>query len=296
MVRSQTTRNMARPVQADPEALLSEKVTLTRERETLLITLYAKGEESRLRDSLLHDRFAASAVRRIDYDFRKLGVSRDDMIALAMRAHIFDGWTSDFIMRHPDATVLHLGCGLDSRVFRIDPPTGVRWFDLDYPEVVALRRRLYPERHGYTLIGSPVTEPGWLDGVPSGRPTMIVAEGLLMYLRPDAVPRLIKRLVAHFGHGELAFDAFSPLGLWLVSHHRSVRATGAKLLWSIDEPQELEDRIPGLKLRNDLTAYDPRGYDPAQIARMSWPARLTVLFLSACPPLGRMGRLLRYQF
>ena len=296
MVRSQTTRNMARPVQADPESLLSEKVTLTRERETLLITLYAKGEESRLRDSLLHDRFAASAVRRIDYDFRKLGVSRDDMIALAMRAHIFDGWTSDFIMRHPDATVLHLGCGLDSRVFRIDPPLSVRWFDLDYPEVVALRRRLYPERQGYTLIGSPVTESGWLDDVPSGRPTMIIAEGLLMYLRPDAVPRLIKRLVAHFGHGELAFDAFSPFGLWLVSHHRAVRATGATLLWSIDEPRELEDRIPGLKLRNDLTAYDPRGYDPAQIARMSWPARLTVLFLSAFPPLGRMGRLLRFQF
>ncbi|GAU80692.1 tetracenomycin polyketide synthesis O-methyltransferase TcmP [Bosea sp. BIWAKO-01] len=296
MVRSQTTRNTARPVRADPERLLSEKVTLTRERETLLITLYAKGEESRLRDSLLNDRFAASAIRRIDYDFRKLGVSRDDMIALAMRAHIFDGWTSDFIMRHSDATVLHLGCGLDSRVFRIDPPAGVRWFDLDYPEVVALRRRLYPERQGYTLIGSSVTEPSWLDDVPSGRPTMIIAEGLLMYLRPDAVPRLIKRLVAHFGHGELVFDAFSPLGLWLVSHHRSVRATGARLLWSIDDPRELEGRIPGLKLRNDLTAYDPRGYDPAQIARMSWPARLTVLFLSACPPLGRMGRLLRYQF
>jgi len=102
--------------------MTAETVTLAKEKETLLITLYAKAEESRLPDSLLRDRFAAEAVRRIAYHFAKLKVRRDTMIGVAMRAKILDDWTSDFIARNPGATVLHLGCGLDSRVFRLDPP------------------------------------------------------------------------------------------------------------------------------------------------------------------------------
>lgn len=276
--------------------MTTEKVTLTEEKETLLITLYAKAGESRLPDSLLHDRFAAEVVDKIDYDFSRLKVDRNLMIGVAMRAHILDGWARDFLSRHPDATVLHLGCGLDSRVFRIDPPPGVRWFDVDYPEVITLRQRLYPERAGYTLIGSSVTEPNWLDGLPADRPTLIIAEGLFMYLGPDAAPRLLERLTAHFPSGELAFDGFSRLGVRLIMRHRSVRATGASMHWTIEDPHELEIRIPKLKLLTDLTAYDPRGYEPRQVARMSWAARLAVRLFAAVPPLGRISRLLRYRF
>lgn len=41
------------------------------------------------------------------------------------------------IERYPEATVLNLGCGLDSRIFRIDPGPGVRWFELDFPDAFA---------------------------------------------------------------------------------------------------------------------------------------------------------------
>jgi hypothetical protein len=34
----------------------------------------------------------------------------------------------------PGAVVLDLGCGLDSRVFRVDPAAGHRWDDLDFPD------------------------------------------------------------------------------------------------------------------------------------------------------------------
>jgi len=35
---------------------------------------------------------------------------------------------------------------MDSRVFRVDPPASVQWFDVDYPDVIDLRRSLFPER------------------------------------------------------------------------------------------------------------------------------------------------------
>ena len=276
--------------------MTAEKVSLTEEKETLLITLYAKAGESRLPDSLLHDHFAARAVERIDYDFARLKVDRDLMIGVSMRAGILDGWTRDFLSRHPDATVLHLGCGLDSRVFRIDPPPRVRWFDVDYPEVIALRRRLYPQRAGYTLIDSSVTDPAWLAAVPADRPAMIVAEGLLPYLDRQAVPQLLKRITAHFPGGEVAFDGYSKIGVQLIKRQPSVRATGATLHWTLDDPRELERQVPELRLMTELMAYDPKGYDPVQIARMSRKARIAIRIFAAVPWLARMGRLLRYRF
>ncbi|WP_349434418.1 class I SAM-dependent methyltransferase [Pararhizobium sp. A13] len=276
--------------------MTAEKVSLTGEKQTLLITLYAKAGESRLPDSLLQDRFAAETVRRIDYDFSRLKVDRDMMIGVAMRAHILDGWTRDFIARHPDATVLHLGCGLDSRIFRVDPAPNIRWFDVDYPEVVTLHRKLYPERDGYSLIGSSVTDPKWLADVPADRPTIVIAEGLFPYLPADEVPKLLRRLTAHLPSGELVFDGYSRLGLELISWQPSVRATGARLHWAINDPRDLERQVPRLKLQTELPAYDPEGYDPRQIARLSWAARLTILAFAAVPALGRIGWLLRFRF
>lgn len=282
------------PEQGD--AMQTEMVALTREKETLLITLWAKAGESLLPDSLLKDRFAAEAAARLDYDFARLKIDRDLMVGLAMRAHVLDGWTRDFLSRHADGLVLHLGCGLDSRVFRIDPPAGLAWYDVDYPEVVALRHKLYPPRDDYRLIGSSVTAPGWLETVPRDRPAMVVAEGLLPYLPEEEVPLLLQRLVRHCRSGEIVFDAYSPLGLNMIALQPSIRATGAVLHWSLDDPAELERQVPGLELVTELTASDPDGYDQAQIARMSWPARFAMHFFSLIPPLARMGLLLRYRF
>lgn len=276
--------------------LATETITLTEEKETLLITLYGKASESHLPDSLLKDRFAAEAVSKIDYDFSRLKLDRDLMIGVAMRAHILDGWTRDFLERHPNATVLHLGCGLDSRVFRIDPGPGIRWFDLDYPEVIDLRRRLYPQRENYTLIGSSVTDTAWLELIPKDRPAMIVAEGLLPYLVLEEVHKLLQRLTTHLPSGELAFDGYNSLGLRFLRNLPSVRATGAKLHWPLDDLRELEQQVPRLALLNEFLAYDPEGYDPEQVARMSWLARLTIHLFAMVPPLARMGRLVHYRF
>ncbi len=268
------------------------KVTLTEEKETLLITLFAKAGESHLPDPLLSDTFAAEAVRRIDYDFARLKVTRDMMVGLAIRARTLDDWVRTFIAENPDATVLHLGCGLDTRVFRIDPPRSIRWFDVDYPEVIALRRRLYPEREGYELIGSSVVEPAWLEQVPADRPAMIVAEGLVMYLREEEVQRLFAAITARVPSGEAAFDAFSRFGVRVIQRQHSVKATGATLHWGIDDPRELERMVPRLRFIREVAAYDPALFG----RRFSLPARISIRMMLAIPPLRRLGRFLRYRF
>jgi hypothetical protein len=37
----------------------------------------------------------------------------------------------------------------------------VRWYDIDQPEVIETRRKLFPQRENYQMIASSVTDPAW---------------------------------------------------------------------------------------------------------------------------------------
>jgi O-methyltransferase involved in polyketide biosynthesis len=264
---------------------------LTEEAETSLITLYAKAVESRMSDSILRDSFADGAIRELDYDFSRLQVDPDSIIGIAVRAKILDEWTQEFLAANPMALVLHLGCGLDSRVFRLDPPRSVYWCEVDLPEVIALRRSIYPARLGCHLLGSSVTGRSWLDKLPAGRPTMIVAEGLLLYLKEHEVQHLLSRLTSHFKRGQLAFDCYDRFSLELLKASPMIRVTGASLQWGMDDPRELETLVPSLQCEEELIRFDP-----AQIARLSWFMRTAIWCREMIPPLHQSCGLLRYRF
>jgi O-methyltransferase involved in polyketide biosynthesis len=189
------------------------EVQLTGEKATLLATLYGRALDARSPGTVLHDTMALEAIRQLDFDFTRTGLRRGDETAVALRARHFDRWTREFLTARPKATVLHLGCGLDTRVWRLDPGPDVRWFDVDYPEVIELRRQLFPTRAGCELIGSSVTDPSWLAQVPGDLPVLVVAEGLTMYLKQDAGEALFQQVVQHFPRGQLIFDALSRRGI-----------------------------------------------------------------------------------
>lgn len=266
------------------------KVALTGEMETLLITLHAKAQDCMSANPILGDRMAEDLMRRIDYDFARFTVNV--VMAVTSRAKQLDAWTRDFLAEHSDATVLHLGCGLDSRAFRIDPPSSVRWYELDQPEVIELRQRLFPARDGCRYIASSVTDPGWIDDLPTDSPVLVIAEGLLCYLAADDVHRLLARITGHFHSGEIVFDAFSRLGLRLTRNHPSLQTTGATLRWGVNNPRRLARRVPHLTF---ATAWYPTASpDLATIADDRY--RRLCRVVNAVPTLRNLTRLLRYQF
>jgi O-methyltransferase involved in polyketide biosynthesis len=164
---------------------------------------------------ILGDTAAAAAVDRIEYGWARMRRAMrpgSNQHLVAMRAKQFDHWSTNFLRRYPNAVVRHLGCGMDTRVFRLHPPDTVQWFDVDQPHVIALRRKLYDDRAGYPMIGSPVTDEAWLHEIPTDRPMLMVAEGLVMYLTEPEVRTLLQRLTDRFGSGELVFDTVSPMG------------------------------------------------------------------------------------
>jgi len=229
------------------------KVHLTKEKETYLATLYGKALDASAQRPILGDRLAAEAVARIDFDFRKIKLPRGGEITLPLRALHFDRWTRAFLAAHPEATVLHLGCGLDTRVFRIDPGPGVRWFDVDFPDVIALREQLYPERPGYQRIGTSVTDLAWLDQVPGDLPVMVIGEGLFMYVPEKDGLALLRRITERFPGGQIAFDGYSTAMLRMVSRLAAVRGAKVELIWGVGDPRDLERQVPRLRLVEEVS-------------------------------------------
>lgn len=268
----------------------TEKVHFTKERETLLFTLQGKALQSLMEDPVLPDKWAVEAVSRIDYDFDKLKTRNYESRLIAIRSREFDNWTSSFLGRNPSGTVLHLGCGLDSRVFRVNPPSGVRWFDVDYPEVIELRRRLFPERAGYHMIGTALEDPGWETQVSRDQPALIVAEGVMMYLTEEIVRGLLNRLTVHFPRGELVFDAWNNMTL-RGAQRRGIKGTGATFGWAIDDPLDIKKLEPRLELAKEL-----RASEMAAFPRMPLWSRILVHIMDPIPALRRANRILIYRF
>ncbi|OBF94653.1 hypothetical protein A5773_15570 [Mycobacterium sp. 852014-52450_SCH5900713] len=271
---------------------MGERVTLAGTQQTALVTLYGKALESRRPDSILGDDEADRAVRRLDYDFGTLRMRRRDQQSSAVRSKAYDRRVVRFLDDHPACVVLHLGCGFDTRAYRVNPPATVDWYDIDLADVIALRRKLFEPRAGLHVVGASVTDPQLLGGIAGDREVLVVAEGLTPYLRRADGVAMLRRIVGHFGTGEMLLDGYSRAGVWLLQRYPPVKASGAQLDWSIGDPRELERAVPGLVFDCEWWFADAedirRYYSPWYWWLMQALFRIT--------PVRRLGRGLRYRF
>jgi O-methyltransferase involved in polyketide biosynthesis len=220
-------------------------LTLTPEQETLLIPLYAKAQPD---NPIFYDPKAQEILNQVEYDFANLRVPYKTVILVSQRAKKMDAVTRTFLTENHPGVVLHLGCGLDSRFWRVDDGA-VEWYDLDMPPVIELRNFFYLPSERYHLIASSVTDLEWVQTVSAeGRPVLVVAEGLLMYLSESDVKRLLLRLREAFPGCRLVADVFSRQTARSATRHTSLKSTGVQLGWGIDDPHEIETWAAGIRL------------------------------------------------
>jgi len=266
----------------------NHKIHLHDEKETLLITLYAKALDNRLKHPILHDQKAEEILGMIDYDFEKLkDFGNEIMVA---RAKQFDVWLQKFLKTNPNATVLNLGCGLDTRISRIHPPSTVRWFDIDYPEVIEIRKKFFSNQPGYEMVPSSVTDPGWLENIPDNNPVMIIAEGMLEYLTETEVKTLLNRLTDHFSNGQIAFDVMNTFAVHAGKKNLH-ETTGAEHKWAVDHIGDSDKLNPDMKRMANVSVMGTK-----YIRKLPLKSRLLFRFMYFIPNFRNMMRLLLYKF
>nr|WP_312576932.1 class I SAM-dependent methyltransferase [Sedimentibacter sp.] len=230
------------------------KIQFKNEMETLIIPLYGKAKMSEM--GVFKDPYAEEAIGKLDYDYSRLKIQNKTQVMLALRAAIIDDFSRDFIQKNPKCLVLHLGCGLDARFMRLKLPVGM-WFDLDFPEVISIKKELYHETDNYQYIASSVTDLMWLDIVQEvENEVLVIAEGVFMYLTEDEIKELLGALKLKFKRCTIIFDAYSKLTAKSSKNHASLKKTGATIKWGVDDPQEIEGYTDGVKYLKTLYLTD----------------------------------------
>ncbi|MFC7752687.1 class I SAM-dependent methyltransferase [Tsukamurella soli] len=266
-------------------------VDLSGPAQTMLTTLYLKARDAGLARPVLGDTFAQQAIERLDYDWQQLGISARWAPLVTVRTAQYDAWAREFLAAHPRATVIHVGCGLDCRVQRLDPGPEIAWYDVDYPEVIALRETIYPARPGYTLVPTSATDPTWLDQIPADRPTLLIAEGISMYLTAEQGAELLQHVVDRFPSGELQIDFYNGFAIRTQRAHMLNRRTGSKLYWAVDRPEDVLARVSGIRPVAAVSFFGAEPYD-----RTSAGFRAARSLARVAPPVRNALQYHRYSF
>jgi O-methyltransferase involved in polyketide biosynthesis len=247
--------------------------------ETLLITLYIRAIESQRPDALIKDERAEVLVKQMSYDFdrvRQVKMDEKDKVTVILRNLEFDRYARDFLARRLEAVVVHIGCGLDSRFERVDNGQ-VEWYDLDLPEVIALRRKFIGgESERYHLLGCSAFDSAWLDAVSAHRqrPFLFLAEGVFMYFEEAQIRSLVLTLRDHFPDAELVFDAFSPFLVRADNFRMSITKFGARYHWGLKRGQELENWGGGIRLLDEWGYFDR---PEPRLAHIRWMRHIPLL-------------------
>ena len=216
--------------------------------KTLYIPLYGKAAVSR-RGILLRDPKAEEIWAESGFSLKGKAKSKWLTYYMGMRAAVFDQWLTAQMEELPGAAVIHIGCGLDSRVCRIGTG-GHAWYDVDLPEVIGERRKYYKESVEYHMLSADVRDTTWLDAIPGGTDAIAVMEGVSMYLRREELLGLLASLAVRFGRVALLMDCYTVFAAKVSKYKNPVNEVGVSQLYGVDAPRELE-RGNGLLFRRE---------------------------------------------
>ena len=203
--------------------------------KTLYIPLYGKAYVSE--KGLFIDDKKAEEIWSAE-GFSLKGKSKSKWLAyyMGIRSAVFDEWLRQQMTKMPDAVVIHVGCGLDSRIERVEAGDHT-WYDVDFPEVIAERKRYYAETDRYRMIAGDARDGKWLSSIRKTRSAIVVMEGVSMYLSPEEMRRLADNLCGHFECITLLVDAYTTFAAKMSKRRNPIHDVGVTEVYGIDEPR-----------------------------------------------------------
>ncbi|MCU9532940.1 class I SAM-dependent methyltransferase [Streptococcus sp. CSL10205-OR2] len=223
------------------------KINLTGVMETMLITLDVRARDYHSDNSILNDKKSAEMIEKIDYDFSKLENDMKNYYGILSRAKVMDDEISKFIKQYPTCHIVSIGSGLDTRFNRLDNGK-IHWYDLDFPDVIAIRKQFFEESDRVTFIPKSATDPSWVDEIhPNGEKLLIISEGVIMYFKPEEVKFFLNLLTDHFDEFVLHLDC-TPKAVVKKAHmNKAVKKTNAQYFFGITNGKEITELNPKLK-------------------------------------------------
>jgi O-methyltransferase involved in polyketide biosynthesis len=230
---------------------MNEKISLDlgSVQQTLLLPVWGRAVETQKPHPLLIDPTAVELINRIDYDFSGMAkeLKKISLYGWIRRSLVMDQIIQWFLERHPRATVVNIGCGLDTTFERVDNGS-VQWMDLDLPDVIDLRRKFIPEGKRRRFMADSFLRAEWLDQLIPKDNLLFLAAGVFYYFEEYEIKAFLGNIADRYPGSEVVFDTASPVGIKMAN--KMVIRNGG-----MNEKSFLKW---GLKKANSLQSWDDR--------------------------------------
>ena len=183
---------------------------------------------------------------------------------IVARTIMFRDQLKDLIGKYPEAVCINLGCGFDDKFSQVDNGT-IRWFDVDLPDQIAVRRKVYENRDRCIMMDGDALDGAWTKALPESDMFIIVMEGVLEYFSKEQVRTCLNMLCDCFSHGYLLAEMHPPFLEKNSKHHDAIKNTNATFGWGTRSGTEylaLEPRMELVSERSyneEMKKYTIRG-------------------------------------
>ena len=215
-----------------------EKVKIHGVPETMMQTLFARAAHSQKKEHKFYDAKAIEIVKQLDYDFSKAEKDAAMSSGVIARTILLDQMVGAFLEEHPDDN------------------GQVRWYNLDLPEVIDIRRRFLNEHGRISMIAKSAMDESWAAEIedPTGE-VLVVIEGLVMYLTEADIKKILFIICSRFEHTEIIMEIMNP---FIMRHmkEKSIEASKARFTWGLKSGKELENMVSGLTWAEDVSLVE----------------------------------------
>lgn len=235
---------------------MSEKINLELGdiQTTLLLPLWGRAVETEKKSPLLLDNAALELINKINYDFSTISkkITQISQRGWVIRSLLIDKIIRQFIKCHPNATIVNIGCGLDTTFERINNDK-ILWYDLDLPDVIKLRRKLIQENKKRKYIATSFLDNKWLEQLDIEGNVLFIAAGVLYYFEENQIREFFIKIADLYLDSEFVFDASSPIGVRMANKmviKNSGMDLNSFLKWGLKNPYNVQlwdNRIQILK-------------------------------------------------
>ena len=209
--------------------------------KTLFIPLYGKSQVSR-KNVILKDKKAEEIWEKEAFPIKGAAKSKWLAYFMSMRARVFDDWTDRMLRENPDALVLHIGCGLDSRCLRVKEKY-IHWLDGDFPNVI------------------------------------VILEGISMYLSNEELKALFCHLQEKYAVVHILVDVYTEFGIKASKYKNPVKGLGVTKLYGVEDMEQFlsktkirvksEHLMTPASLINELRGFDKLFFKAVFAGRMT---------------------------
>lgn len=250
--------------------------------ETALITLRSRVVESQKDDPILIDEIGIECLKTIrpllsdDLQNRLLDKKLPATLSnhIAIRARKYDAYTKEFLEEHPDALVVSLGCGLDTRYWRVSNKPW-KYVEVDLPEVIEAKKEILGERLVYPVIGCSVLDDAWINEILAiqNKHVLFIAEGLFMYLPQAEVEDVFRKLSESFSQSEIVFEVVIKKytqGLWKKMVESKMKRSagteaGSSYQFGVDFGKEVESFGRNIKMVEEWSYFEDKDIKPKML-------------------------------